>query len=91
MLEIRALESVSSIATAERVVGKKRLKRVMGVAVRFPRTDRAAETMATPRMPRAICTVLLQRITRREDETQLIEQSPIEEEEVAAEPQPVME
>ena len=59
--------------------------------MRSPRTDRAAETMATPRMPRAICTVLLQRITRREDETQLIEQSPIEEEEVAAEPQPVME
>lgn len=63
---------------------------MMDVVVRSPRTDRAAETMAIPRMPRAICTVPLQRVTSREDETQPLDQSPIEEEEVAAEPQPVM-
>lgn len=64
---------------------------MMDVAVRSPRTDLAAITMVIPRMPRVICTVLLQLIISRDDETQPIDQSPIEEEEVAEEPKPVRE
>ena len=39
-------------------------------------------------MPRVICTALSTGLTHREDETQPIEESPVAEEEVAAEPKP---
>lgn len=41
-------------------------------------------------MPRVTCKCCTGRMTRRADETQPVEESPVAEEEVAAEPQPVM-
>ena len=83
-----ALASVSSIATAAQAVGKNPMEDVTCVAVRSPRTDPVPETGVTPRMPRAICTAFFLAMTRREDETQPLDQSPVPEEEVA-EPKPV--
>ena len=58
--------------------------------MRSPRTDRVPETGVILRMPRVTCKCCAERMTRRADETQPVEESPVAEEEVAAEPQPVM-
>lgn len=41
-------------------------------------------------MPRVTCEYCAEGMTRRADETQPVEESPVAEEEVAAEPQPVL-
>ena len=90
MSAISVPESVSSIVTAARVVGRERSSLLTALVVKSPRTARVPETGVIPRMPRVTCTTSLEGMTCRADETQPVEESPVAEEEVAAAPQPVL-